>query len=254
MIDHDRRMLVTELRRLRARTGLSYVRLGRRTGYSRSSWERFLNGKQLPPRSAVEALARLAGADPGAAVRYRELANGRRTTPAVVRRTVPPRAAVRPAAPGSGATPSAWRVLLAAVLCVTVTVVVPVAPGVVTRLLPAPTGHRPVAGEPPEAGCRADEVVLHAAWMGHARVQVLYSRTCRAVWARGERLLQGDVLTVFNGAARADAARPHTARSRDSPALPAVAGDVVGACLEPLRPAVAGRTCTGGVPVPDPLP
>ncbi|WP_457429084.1 peptidoglycan-binding protein [Streptomyces sp. QTS52] len=35
-----------------------------RTGYSRSSWDRYLNGKALPPRHAVEELARVAGADP----------------------------------------------------------------------------------------------------------------------------------------------------------------------------------------------
>ncbi|MFE9220216.1 helix-turn-helix domain-containing protein [Streptomyces lavendulae] len=257
MIDRDRRMLVTELRRLRARTGLSYVRLGRRTGYSRSSWERFLNGKQLPPRSAVEALARLAGADPAPAVRYRELAKGPRTSPVVVRRPAPapPHGSdTRPAASRTRSTLTSWPVLLSAILCVTATVTVHAAPGLVTRLIPAPAGHRAAAGGPPEARCRADEAVLYAAWIGHARVQVLHSRTCQAVWARGERLLEGDVLAVVNGGTRADTAGLPTASSRDSPALPVAAGDVVGACLDQLRPAVAGRTCTSAVRVPAPRP
>ncbi|MEU1785369.1 peptidoglycan-binding domain-containing protein [Streptomyces sparsogenes] len=33
-------------------------------GYSRSSWERYLNGKALPPRDAVAELARATGAEP----------------------------------------------------------------------------------------------------------------------------------------------------------------------------------------------
>lgn len=55
---------MAQLRRLKDRSGLSLVSLASKTGYSRSSWERYLNGKALPPRHAVEELARVAGADP----------------------------------------------------------------------------------------------------------------------------------------------------------------------------------------------
>jgi transcriptional regulator with XRE-family HTH domain len=51
--------LVVALRALRARTGLSLAALAERTEYSKSSWERYLNGKSLPPRGAVEALCRV---------------------------------------------------------------------------------------------------------------------------------------------------------------------------------------------------
>ncbi|NBM20527.1 helix-turn-helix transcriptional regulator, partial [Streptomyces sp. GC420] len=68
------RHLLTRLREARARTGLSYAALGSRTPYSRSSWERYLNGKALPPRQAVEALARLSGADPARLLALWELA------------------------------------------------------------------------------------------------------------------------------------------------------------------------------------
>ncbi|MGW8063468.1 peptidoglycan-binding protein [Streptomyces ziwulingensis] len=57
------RHLVTGLRELKDRTGMSLAALERRTGYSRSSWERYLNGKKLPPRGAVAELAALAGED-----------------------------------------------------------------------------------------------------------------------------------------------------------------------------------------------
>ncbi|WP_143664588.1 helix-turn-helix transcriptional regulator, partial [Streptomyces sp. NRRL B-24572] len=42
------------MRAVKERSGLSYGRLAAKTHYSRSSWERFLNGKQLPSRVAVE--------------------------------------------------------------------------------------------------------------------------------------------------------------------------------------------------------
>ncbi|MFC1418113.1 peptidoglycan-binding protein [Streptacidiphilus cavernicola] len=55
---------VGELRRLKDGSGLTQRRLAARTGYSASSWERYLGGRLLPPREAVEALAASAGADP----------------------------------------------------------------------------------------------------------------------------------------------------------------------------------------------
>ncbi|MFF7249339.1 helix-turn-helix domain-containing protein [Embleya sp. NPDC008237] len=63
-LDQRVRQLVVQLRRLKDRSGLSLVSLAAKTGYSRSSWERCLNGRTLPPRRAVEELARITGADP----------------------------------------------------------------------------------------------------------------------------------------------------------------------------------------------
>ncbi|MFE2942819.1 helix-turn-helix domain-containing protein [Streptomyces sp. NPDC059255] len=56
--------LLIQLRRLKDRSGLGLTGLAAKTGYSRSSWERYLNGKQPVPRAAVEELARACGADP----------------------------------------------------------------------------------------------------------------------------------------------------------------------------------------------
>ncbi|MFF4833326.1 DUF2690 domain-containing protein [Streptomyces sp. NPDC001315] len=57
--------LVVRLRELKDRTGLSLAALAARTPYSKSAWHRYLTGGKRPPRSAVEALTRLAGVDAG---------------------------------------------------------------------------------------------------------------------------------------------------------------------------------------------
>ncbi|MEJ8650090.1 helix-turn-helix domain-containing protein [Streptomyces sp. MS1.AVA.3] len=67
--------LAERLRELRRRTGLSLAALAERTPYSKSSWERYLNAKKLPPRGAVEALCLLAGEPPGQLVALWELAD-----------------------------------------------------------------------------------------------------------------------------------------------------------------------------------
>jgi len=55
------RHFVEQLRLLKDTTGLSLVALGARTAYSKSSWHRYLNATQPPPRQAVAALCRIAG-------------------------------------------------------------------------------------------------------------------------------------------------------------------------------------------------
>ncbi|MFE6159220.1 helix-turn-helix domain-containing protein [Streptomyces sp. NPDC056486] len=57
------RHFVEQLRLLKDRTGLSLIALGKETAYSKSSWQRYLNAQQPPPRQAVAALCRVAGAD-----------------------------------------------------------------------------------------------------------------------------------------------------------------------------------------------
>ncbi|MFI7500348.1 helix-turn-helix domain-containing protein [Streptomyces sp. NPDC049687] len=55
------RHCVERLRQLKDGTGLSLAALGARTAYSKSSWQRYLNAVQPPPRQAVAALCRVAG-------------------------------------------------------------------------------------------------------------------------------------------------------------------------------------------------
>ncbi|MFE9306307.1 helix-turn-helix domain-containing protein [Streptomyces sp. NPDC006706] len=63
-LDPRTRQLVLQLRRVKDHSGLSLQALAARTGYSRSSWDRYLNGRALPPQRAVAALARACAADP----------------------------------------------------------------------------------------------------------------------------------------------------------------------------------------------
>ncbi|MWA13080.1 helix-turn-helix domain-containing protein [Streptomyces sp. BA2] len=57
------RHFVEQLRLLKDRTGLSLIALGKETAYSKSSWQRYLNAQQPPPRQAVAALCKVAGED-----------------------------------------------------------------------------------------------------------------------------------------------------------------------------------------------
>jgi len=63
--DDAGRLLVERLRTLKQRTGLSLAALATVTPFSKSTWHRYLNGEQFPPRAAVQALGRLADTDPG---------------------------------------------------------------------------------------------------------------------------------------------------------------------------------------------
>ncbi|GHH13154.1 helix-turn-helix domain-containing protein [Streptomyces lanatus] len=64
------RHFVEQLRQLKDRTGLSLVSLGARTAYSKSSWQRYLNATQPPPRQAVIALCRVAEVEKEEAERF----------------------------------------------------------------------------------------------------------------------------------------------------------------------------------------
>ncbi|MFE5141316.1 peptidoglycan-binding protein [Streptomyces fagopyri] len=73
-LDERVRNLVVQMRRLKDRSGLSLASLQTKTGYSSSSWERYLSGRALPPRKAVEELARVSGLDPARLLVLHELA------------------------------------------------------------------------------------------------------------------------------------------------------------------------------------
>lgn len=69
---HER--LVGELRRVKQTSGLSYARLQAHTPYSRSSLERYINGKLFPTRQAVREIARACSADPEELLRIWDVA------------------------------------------------------------------------------------------------------------------------------------------------------------------------------------
>ncbi|WP_224299938.1 peptidoglycan-binding protein [Streptomyces olivaceus] len=60
----DVRHLIVRLRGLKDRSELSKRRLAAKTGYSAKSWQRYLNGRSLPPREAVESMAGVGGDNP----------------------------------------------------------------------------------------------------------------------------------------------------------------------------------------------
>lgn len=71
-LGREARALAESCRLLKERTGLSLAALAERTHYSKSSWQRCLNGRQIPPRSALRFLAEAAGADPARLLGLRE--------------------------------------------------------------------------------------------------------------------------------------------------------------------------------------
>jgi transcriptional regulator with XRE-family HTH domain len=73
-LDPRLRQLVVQLREHKDRSGLSIAALASRTGYGKSSWDRYLNGRALPPDEAVEALARACDTEAAPLLALRELA------------------------------------------------------------------------------------------------------------------------------------------------------------------------------------
>ncbi|MEW2509892.1 DUF2690 domain-containing protein [Streptomyces sp. NPDC046870] len=64
-LDPQMREFTVRLRQLADRGGLNTAALADRTGYGRTSWERYLGGRLLAPKGAVIALAEATGTDPG---------------------------------------------------------------------------------------------------------------------------------------------------------------------------------------------
>ncbi|NEA62329.1 XRE family transcriptional regulator [Streptomyces sp. SID12488] len=63
-LDPQVREFASQLRRLVDRSGLNIAALADRTGYSKTSWERYLNGRLLAPKGAIVALAEVTGTNP----------------------------------------------------------------------------------------------------------------------------------------------------------------------------------------------
>ncbi|MGW2053006.1 helix-turn-helix domain-containing protein [Streptomyces sp. NPDC001840] len=63
-LDPEVKEFASQLRRLVDRSGLSIAAVADRTGYSRTSWERYLNGRLLAPKGAIVALADVTGTNP----------------------------------------------------------------------------------------------------------------------------------------------------------------------------------------------
>ncbi|MEU3740736.1 XRE family transcriptional regulator [Streptomyces sp. NPDC032198] len=73
-LDAEVREFASQLRRLVDRSGLSIAAVSDRTGYSKTSWERYLNGRLLAPKGAIVALAEVTGTNPVHLITMWELA------------------------------------------------------------------------------------------------------------------------------------------------------------------------------------
>ncbi|MFJ7903808.1 helix-turn-helix domain-containing protein [Streptomyces sp. NPDC096198] len=210
--------LAGELRGLRARTGLSLAELAARSPYSTSSWERYLSGRQLPPREAVVALCTLAAEPPERLTALWE--------PADLEGTGRARSATRPASPLSAARPGTgdvrdrtppdgadtphrtWALIAAACAAGVLAAV-----GGVAAWAHEATGDpvvRATSTAPPAPGCTAEDPGLmgrgtpgEARALGPAqrtstgaRPEIRYNPRCAAAWARLWHARIGDALDI----------------------------------------------------------
>ncbi|MEU9489224.1 helix-turn-helix domain-containing protein [Streptomyces decoyicus] len=225
--------LAERMRELRRRTGLTLAALAERTPYSKSSWERYLNAKKLPPRGAVEALCRLAGEPPGQLVALWELADaawsgrgrsgaGDRASPDQPPPQPPqppqpqqPPQPLRPPQPPQPQRPPRRVAAAAAGACAGVVAVVV---ALVFGAAEGAVGSGPVDGAAPRpsevTGCRAGACdgkdpesmycelpgVARTPWERTAargqRVQIRYGTACGAAWGRLRDGRVGDRLEV----------------------------------------------------------
>ncbi|MFI2431327.1 DUF2690 domain-containing protein [Streptomyces sp. NPDC018693] len=228
----ERTRLVAALRELRARTGLSLAALAERTSYSKSSWERYLNGRSLPPRQAVQELCRVADEPDGRLLALWEIAEsdwrGRAAAPDPAPAPAPTADAPRPdpqeSPPSSGTgRRHGGRGRLLVMLASAYTVIV----GGGALVLVLPPDRKVAEGEPLSAsapysfvppcheaacdgrdpmslvcGISPDSLATYRTATG-AHVELRYSEKCGAGWARmwGTRI--GDRLDVTaDGAAQ----------------------------------------------------
>ncbi|MGW6774679.1 helix-turn-helix domain-containing protein, partial [Streptomyces sp. NPDC055037] len=73
-LDPEVSEFTSQLRGLVDRSGLSIAAVSDRTGYSKTSWERYLNGRLLAPKGAIVALAEVTGTHQGHLTTMWELA------------------------------------------------------------------------------------------------------------------------------------------------------------------------------------
>ncbi|MFF4760273.1 DUF2690 domain-containing protein [Streptomyces sp. NPDC001292] len=196
--------LTTALRGLRDRTGLSLAALAARTPYSKSAWHRYLTGAKHPPRSAVEALARLAGADPAPAL---ALWDALGASPSAAAESGPdsepgPDPDPRPGSePESGSEPADPPRARVGHLPLLTALTLPAAATAVAAVLLTPSPGRPPGarvvmasprchdascqGELPDASACAGDARTQSAVAGATyTVRLRYSPSCRTAWSQ----------------------------------------------------------------------
>ncbi|MFE9096268.1 helix-turn-helix domain-containing protein [Streptomyces sp. NPDC007264] len=213
--------LAETLRGLRTRTGLSLAALSSKTPYSKSSWERYLNGKTVPPRQAVVELCELAGERSGRPLALWELAEAAWSGRAASGRPAGTATApVRTSPPDEAGGEAARRLrpgTLAAVLSAVVVVAVGVslaAVGVFGTDGDAHAGNAPstpaaaakgchgsgCTGKDPEAyGCGVappPQTLRQERFPGGTVIKIRRGAVCGAVWARIDLGKVGDRVEI----------------------------------------------------------
>jgi hypothetical protein len=247
----ERARLVALLRELRGGTGLSLAALAAKTTFSKSSWERYLNGKTLPPSRAVRELCRLAGEPEGRCLALWELAESEWSGRAAPTRTDPPTASEGEGSTGGGR--GAALAIIASVCALaagglSVALVLLAGQSTDGRPSPAPSAApwsrcRGAACEgrsPMQMKCGTDPRTLAShRTAGGARLELRYSATCGAGWARMWSTRIGDRLEL----APADGGRPYAAEITDgvaaqsyvyTPMTGAGPGTTIRACFRPV--------------------
>lgn len=239
--------LASALRELRTRTGLSMAALAAKTTFSKSSWERYLNGKSLPPREAVQDLCRLAGEPEAHCLALWEIAEATRSGRSAH--------ATAPAPQPEDSDPPDRRDRHPTLIALIVTVCAMTIAGVTAGLLllpdhptprPTPTTTGPRCqgtacdGKDPIAMvCAAAPTTLatHHTTSG-AWLELRYSRPCGTSWARMWSTHPGDRLEV-RAADHTETARIPNARAATAyiytPMTPTRPGTLVRACFHPAR-------------------
>lgn len=270
--------LVTELSALKGRSRLKLAGLASATAISKSSWERYLNGKQFPPLYAVQALCQAVKEDETECVRLWKLADaawGRRghSLAPHADRTCPeadpdlfqgPPSSERPQAAGP------WRALLlaasrpinrhpkataavVAILCAAM--LVPAAFIHAARTSAAsPAAMRPPVcrlqaceGRNPRTTACEDPVTLakHTAADG-TRLEIRVSPSCRAGWIRAWPTHAGFYLEISGPQAHAQwvayPGRPADQQLITTDMIAAPSPSHLRACYHPVRNA-PGEEC-----------
>lgn len=224
--------LVGALRELKDRSGLSLAALAGRTAYSKSAWGRYLNGTKLPPRHAVEALARLAGEPADLLLALWERAETRwsgrdaEARPATAEPASSPAAppvpspAAVPERPVTGrrrrARPPRWAIAALAGGAVAAVLAALVGPtGILARSAPAgSTGPGYPVGcagagcagrEPMAMACAVDAGSFAGLWLGGRYLELRVSDRCAAAWARVAHPVAGDRVMVVDRSGRTEA-------------------------------------------------
>ncbi|MEU8763177.1 DUF2690 domain-containing protein [Streptomyces sp. NPDC048659] len=231
--------LAGELLALKKASGSSFAQLSEKTHYAKSSWERWVNGKQFPPRDAVESLARLCGTDPAPLLARWDAEEAARSQPDT---TAEAEGEGEAEAEGDGGgetgetgggggearpAPARKRRTLWASLALAVLLVVgasaygvlalsggsgeaPAPPKPVVKVAGPAAGCTLTACEgkdPKKMNCGADAVTVRTGSIPKDLViELRYSRACKAAWGRISFAEVGATVVVNNsdGAAQAD--------------------------------------------------